>query len=60
MNNCGLDLPDIADQCQAESSEAYKLHAGNITVSVRVVQKCVEAAIKCYQDDHTECRKKNL
>lgn len=51
---------DLVKRCEAEFSASQSKHAGNILMLKRSLSHAKFAIIKCYQRDHTECRRYSL
>ena len=48
---------DIGMRCQAESDEAFKLHAGDISKFMHALSYTREAIVACYQGIHSKCKR---
>jgi len=53
----GLFANDLAVRCEAEYQRAMRKHGGDINLVKRGLSYTVYALEKCYQGDHTDCRK---
>lgn len=51
---------DIVKRCEAEFSASQNKYAGDILMLKRSLSHAKFAIIKCYQKNHTECRKHSL
>ena len=51
---------DIVKRCEAEFAASQKRYAGDILMLKRSLSHAKFAIIKCYQADHSECRKHSL
>lgn len=51
---------DVTVRCAAEHAAAYKIHRDDREKLKTELGKSMEAILKCYQDDHSECEEKSF